>query len=583
MAIDLGVTIKQLIDEINSFSVGKTNTSVMPNNGGDIKTKYRMSNKGYTYGENWYFPICKLPIDNAGNYASAIISGRIGGWQSNNMSYINALVWNRDTTDIALINIAGSATAMSSVWSRSDLVIYDNSDNSSTLYVKCNNYYTFDLDLELFQSGATILYDGSHTNTTPSGTLMAQTSTSTKRVEIVNGKLLINGLETAKTSDIPTKTSQLTNDSGFTTNKGTVTQVKVNGTTKSPDSTGLVDLGTISGGGGSSYTFVEDVSKTYIKYKGTEFGANGNGFNLLGTAIVDWGDGTIDNYDDTNLYPTHTYTDGNTYHLISISGDIDWTHHPFYGDSYIEELTIPNTVNNDYTTTFGELDSVCYDCENLKIVKMQATTPPKINGYCFLECPSLEKIIVPKSAWSAYKEATNWSNFANKIVYLTDSSDLLFSYQPVYIKANTGIKRNGDYNINVTILSGLDTLRVGDRIQVCMVKTSKSDNHDGTYRIRKRLRCIKYYEISGLDTSGGDAVRRQVYSIDMQNTAVGTGVGCRDTLRTSGTKRGSYLRRPLSVRIVRCPSNAWEIETALRKPLSNIVQLGTSKDAVIPL
>ena len=53
----------------------------------------------------------------------------------------------------------------------------------------------------------------------------------------------------AQKSSIPTKTSQLTNDSGYTTNKGTVTQVKINGTTKSPNSAGLVDLGTISGGG----------------------------------------------------------------------------------------------------------------------------------------------------------------------------------------------------------------------------------------------------------------------------------------------------------------------------------------------
>lgn len=42
--------------------------------------------------------------------------------------------------------------------------------------------------------------------------------------------------------------------------KGTVTKVKINGSTKSPDSNGLVDLGTIEGGGGSSsgaYPIVE--------------------------------------------------------------------------------------------------------------------------------------------------------------------------------------------------------------------------------------------------------------------------------------------------------------------------------------
>lgn len=202
---------------------GKTNTSVMPNDGGDIKTKFRMSHKDYTSGEQWYFPICKFPTDDAGNYASAIVSGRIGGWQSGNLSYINALVWNRDTTDIALMDIAGSASTMKPIWDRADLVIYDNSDNSSTLYVKCNNYYTFDLDLELYQSGATILYDGSHINTTPSGTLMAQSSQSTKRVEIVNGKVLVNGTEMAKKSDIP----NIVIDDKFVANSTNPVQSKV--------------------------------------------------------------------------------------------------------------------------------------------------------------------------------------------------------------------------------------------------------------------------------------------------------------------------------------------------------------------
>ena len=49
-------------------------------------------------------------------------------------------------------------------------------------------------------------------------------------------------------SDIPTKVSELTNDSGFTTNKGTVTSVavKMNGTTKGTiTSSGTIDLGTV--------------------------------------------------------------------------------------------------------------------------------------------------------------------------------------------------------------------------------------------------------------------------------------------------------------------------------------------------
>lgn len=43
---------------------------------------------------------------------------------------------------------------------------------------------------------------------------------------------------------VPTKVSDLTNDSGYTTNNGTVTKVTINGATKYPNSEGLVDLGT---------------------------------------------------------------------------------------------------------------------------------------------------------------------------------------------------------------------------------------------------------------------------------------------------------------------------------------------------
>lgn len=48
----------------------------------------------------------------------------------------------------------------------------------------------------------------------------------------------------ADKTEIPTKVSQLSNDSGFTSNTGTVTGVKINNSTKSP-SNGVVDLGTV--------------------------------------------------------------------------------------------------------------------------------------------------------------------------------------------------------------------------------------------------------------------------------------------------------------------------------------------------
>ena len=45
---------------------------------------------------------------------------------------------------------------------------------------------------------------------------------------------------------VPTKTSELTNDSGFTDNIGTITQIKINGKVKNPQPSGLIDLGNIT-------------------------------------------------------------------------------------------------------------------------------------------------------------------------------------------------------------------------------------------------------------------------------------------------------------------------------------------------
>lgn len=78
---------------------------------------------------------------------------------------------------------------------------------------------------------------------------------------------------------VPTKVSELTNDSGYTTNKGTVTQVKINGTTNSPDSTGLVDLGTVGGSSDNSkhgYTELTNENLDTIREAGWYRAASGN-------------------------------------------------------------------------------------------------------------------------------------------------------------------------------------------------------------------------------------------------------------------------------------------------------------------
>lgn len=189
----------------------RTKTSVLPNNGGLIKTKFRCAKAEAigTSGETRYYPMCKFPVNNNANYASALISGRIGGWGHDRMSYINALVWNRGTPGIALIDTAGLANQMSNVWGSCDLAIYVDSDNTATVYIVGTNYYVFDLDIKVFQTAASIVYDGTYVETTPAGTLAAKASTSTQRLELYGGKLYAAGKELATTSAATTSAAGL--------------------------------------------------------------------------------------------------------------------------------------------------------------------------------------------------------------------------------------------------------------------------------------------------------------------------------------------------------------------------------------
>lgn len=89
------VSVKGLGSAAYTNFTAYTPSSVFPANNGEIKTKYRIAQKGdagRTAGTYWYYKICDLPRNDGGNYASAIISGRIGGWTSYDMSYINALI-----------------------------------------------------------------------------------------------------------------------------------------------------------------------------------------------------------------------------------------------------------------------------------------------------------------------------------------------------------------------------------------------------------------------------------------------------------------------------------------------------------
>jgi microcystin-dependent protein len=215
---------------LENVIANKTNTSVFPNNSGHIKSKYRIGTRGYTSGATWYYPLCKLPVVSNSNSSSATIRGRVGGWNDSNMSSLYAMMWNRVTTGITLLDLAGNlyekTQTIQDVWNLCDIVIYKNSDNSDTVYLKCKDYFCFDLDLELFQDIAQILYDGSYLTSEPSGTLSAQASTTNERMELYNSALHVDGNKVLTNSDIVDDLTSTSTTNVLSANQGKVLDSK---------------------------------------------------------------------------------------------------------------------------------------------------------------------------------------------------------------------------------------------------------------------------------------------------------------------------------------------------------------------
>ena len=71
-------------------------------------------------------------------------------------------------------------------------------------------------------------------------------------------------------------------------------------------------------------------------------------------------------------------------------------------------ITIPSSV-----TSIG--GSAFWACTKLKNIVVQATTPPTLGLSSFYD-NGVVSIAVPTGSVNAYKTATNWSNYASKIV-----------------------------------------------------------------------------------------------------------------------------------------------------------------------
>nr|DAQ85362.1 MAG TPA: hyaluronidase [Caudoviricetes sp.] len=173
----------------------------------------RIQKQAYTGGDNTvkYFKLASFPVYNSGgNYASFIITGRMGGWQADNMSFVNMILYNRNGEGGGYINVANSA-----FFNLCDIVMYREEDGTSTAYLKVKSYYTFDINVNTYQ--ATNVYTG--TDDTPTGTLKWTASEQADRLAVSGGVAYVNGFTLPK-------------------------QVEINGETVNPNSAGLINLGT---------------------------------------------------------------------------------------------------------------------------------------------------------------------------------------------------------------------------------------------------------------------------------------------------------------------------------------------------
>ena len=75
----------------------------------------------------------------------------------------------------------------------------------------------------------------------------------------------------------------------------------------------------------------------------------------------------------------------------------------------LTSIDIPNSV-----TTIGN-DAFSYS-PKLNVVKLFSTTPPTLGTNAFYRCSALTQIIVPAGSLNAYRSATNWSAYADKMV-----------------------------------------------------------------------------------------------------------------------------------------------------------------------
>ena len=149
-----------------------------------------ISNKG---SGNGYIKLGTMVADDSGNFGNFTFSGRFGGWEQGNSANYEIMMLNRSSardgnTITATVSSSGEVANALSVC---DIVVYKQTDTTSVVYLKVSSYWLYDFDWSAYQHS--IVYDGTSTTTTPTGTLIWSLSGAPKTILDASGKLSING------------------------------------------------------------------------------------------------------------------------------------------------------------------------------------------------------------------------------------------------------------------------------------------------------------------------------------------------------------------------------------------------------
>ncbi len=112
----------------------------------------------------------------------------------------------------------------------------------------------------------------------------------------------------------------------------------------------------------------------------------------------------------------------------------------FDGETSLTTIVLPFTLEAIKSGAF-------YSCTNLTSIRVNATTPPAVGDYAFMNVPTDIPVYVPCGSLAAYQSAEGWSTFTN----IQEDCNIVFEDQLVEnicVDTETGWDTNGDRKLS---------------------------------------------------------------------------------------------------------------------------------------